>query len=84
MLAPLLKRIAERTAWRRMLGRRTGEHTPFAATARGGRGKVFGPLGVDLATATVNLVVLGHHMDVNILSLDVSLWSFSLSFTFMP
>ncbi|CAE7294163.1 unnamed protein product [Symbiodinium natans] len=47
------------TKWRRSVRRPLS----FAATAQSGQ--VTGPLGEDLATATVNLVASGQHVNVN-------------------
>jgi hypothetical protein len=63
VLAAFLLDVCQQTIWRRSYGRASGSHKPFAATARGG--SVLSNIGVDLVTATINLVVDQQQNNVN-------------------
>ena len=61
--AALLYYVCNQTKWRRALGKAKSSHSGFAAT--GEEGAILGPLGMDLAAATVNMVAAAQHARVN-------------------
>jgi hypothetical protein len=65
VLAAFLRDICQQTIWRRSLGRACGGHVKFAATTQRQQGFVLNNIGVDLVTATINLVVGQNQNNVN-------------------